>query len=236
MTSVETLHLSAHDRSYRMEFNVPDGYDRAPGRTAACIRDNRPYERSLLEHIYDQRFTGTAIDVGANCGNHTLWLAVVCGLDVVAFEPLYADRLKTNIRINNLGGRVRVEPVALGDARGKALRAGRGRLVGGGSRLSRLRRQLLGTARSVPVRTLDSFDRTNVSVMKIDVEGMEPAVLRGGMRTIRRDQPVIFCEEWGPSERDAIAAVLEPWGYSAGQVFHGSPNAAAVRCWKPAGH
>jgi hypothetical protein len=48
---------------------------------------------------------------------------------------------------------------------------------------------------SVAVRRLDEIELPlPVSFMKIDVEGYEPAVLRGAATLIERDRPVIFGE------------------------------------------
>ena len=223
----ETLRLEAHGRGYRMRWPVAHEGDQAAGKIANCMRDGRPYEQPLLEHIYQQRFVGLAVDAGANIGNHTLWFAAVCGLRVVAYEPIWTDQLRANVELNKLDGRVTIEPVALGVAEGVAIRQGRGRLVPDGTGHSPP-----GPNR-FPVRTLDSFDLTGVALIKIDVEGMEAAVLRGGETTIRRDRPVIFVEEWGGAERNTTAAVLEPWGYTAGQVFRGTRHAAPVRRWDP---
>lgn len=50
----------------------------------------------------------------------------------------------------------------------------------------------------VPVLTLDRFVEENnvghVDLVKIDTESTEPEVLRGMLKTINRDQPIIFCE------------------------------------------
>lgn len=46
----------------------------------------------------------------------------------------------------------------------------------------------------VPVRTLDSFNLENVGYMKIDAEGEECAILRGGRETISRCRPVLCME------------------------------------------
>jgi FkbM family methyltransferase len=46
-------------------------------------------------------------------GNHTLWLAAICGLRVIAVEPLDVKRLQANLALNDLD--VTVWPVALGD-------------------------------------------------------------------------------------------------------------------------
>lgn len=46
----------------------------------------------------------------------------------------------------------------------------------------------------VLMRTIDSFNLNNVCFIKIDVEGHELEVLKGGEQTIRRDKPDILVE------------------------------------------
>lgn len=64
--------------------------------------------------------------------------------------------------------------------------------------------------------TLDSFNFQDVDALKIDVEGFEFAVIRGGEKTIRDNKPVICIEqkphgfyEWG--QYDAIKLLMS-WG------------------------
>ena len=45
-----------------------------------------------------------------------------------------------------------------------------------------------------PMRTLDSFQLTQVGFIKIDVEGHEEAVLRGGLATLKREMPNLMIE------------------------------------------
>jgi FkbM family methyltransferase len=187
-----------------------------PGKIAGYWRRGGLYETPLLKRIHRRRYRGTALDIGANIGNHTLWLAVVCGLRVVAFEPVEHAELSANVALNDLGRRVRVVPVALGDARGTATHVAAGRLAPGGD---------------LSVRTLDSYRLRGVTLMKIDVEGMEPAVLRGGEQTIRRDRPTIWAEEHNQTEHDAIADVLLPWGYRMTRWLHGRGQATPMGQW-----
>lgn len=207
----EVLSITAHGRTIHLH----DAEEKIP----KYWRTGKPYEHRLLGHIYQQKFSGVAVDAGANIGNHTIWFAAVCGLDVVAFEPVKHADLAANVALNDLGDRVRLERVALGATEDTALHVGKGRLNAGRGNL--------------PVRTLDSYKLKNVSVIKADVEGMEPQVLQGGEETIRRDRPVIFAEEWGETEHAAIAAVLEPWGYRLTRRLHGKDSPTPVGRWDP---
>jgi FkbM family methyltransferase len=219
------LEITAHGRSYRMEANVDPVAGKAAAKTTKLMQVGQPYERSLLEHIYHLGLAGTAVDVGANVGNHTLWLAAICRLWVVAFEPLVADQLKRNVELNDLVGRVEVHSAALGAKAGWARHAT-------GGRLSRT-----GPDLTIPVLRLDDYDLAGVSVVKIDVEGMEAQVLRGAADTVERNRPVIFAEEWAehPGWHDAIAEVLEPWGYRMTHLFTGRESPTPVGKWEHAG-
>ncbi|HEV2929907.1 MAG TPA: FkbM family methyltransferase, partial [Propionibacteriaceae bacterium] len=74
------------------------------GRVAKILRSGTPYEAGVLADMASLGLTGAAVDVGANIGNHSLWLAVVCGLSVEAFEPDPANlsRLRHNVALNGL--------------------------------------------------------------------------------------------------------------------------------------
>lgn len=208
----ELVWLSAHGRRYCMEAQ--------PGKITRCVRAGRPYEAPLLEHIFTQEFEGVAVDAGANFGNHTLWMAVMCGLHVEAFEPIQHQVLARNVAHNGLDeDRVRIHPVALGAAAGTATHVAKGTLDP----------QADGT---IPVATLDSFDLHDVAVIKADVEDMEPAVLAGGEQTIRRDRPVIFAEAH-PGQHDKIAAVLKPWGYTMTAALNAPESTTPVERWDP---
>lgn len=226
----DTLSIEAHGTTLLMH---PTG-----GKTEKCWRRGVPYERTLLEHIYAQGFQGTAVDAGAGIGNHTLWLAMTCGLHVAAFEPIRYDVIRRQVALNKIEDRVDVHPVALSDDDGVAGHVGKGRLTPGReSKTRKLVREGPGQTPkpggNVLMRRLDDFDLHDVSVMKIDVEGMESHVLRGGEQTIRRDRPVIFAETWGSKEHVEIAGVLESWGYRAGDKFSGKESQTPVVRWDP---
>lgn len=178
------------------------------GRVAKMLRGGNPYEHAVLKDMKSLEPTGLAVDVGANIANHTLWLAMVCGMDVVAFEPRESARVKfrDNVALNDLEDRVTLHSMALGDRdqaeQATASHVGKGRMqVGAGD---------------IPVRTLDSFELQDVGLLKIDVEGMEQAVIRGGIEMITREKPIIYAEAWDDEYREATGELLRPLGYTAG--------------------
>jgi FkbM family methyltransferase len=73
----------------------------------------------------------------------------------------------------------------------------------------------------VQVRRLDDFG-LNPQAIKIDVQGMEAAVIRGGLATITASRPVMIVET--PS--DEVVSLLEqaelkPYAYRDGRLSHG---------------
>ena len=199
------LSLTAHSVTYQIYESPGLGPAHKTSLITRTVRTGVPHEAELLEHVYRQKLHGTAVDVGANVGNHTLWFAMVCGLNVVAFEPVVHRQLVANVELNRLEDRVRIEPVALGATGSKAVHFGRGRLRTGSGQIQ--------------VRTLDSYRLDDVSIIKIDVEGMEPDVLQGGIETIRRCRPVIYAEEWHAVAHERIKSVLAPLRYDVSRQF-----------------
>jgi len=202
---VAELRIRAHDRSYRI--NDPGGL------IGKSLRAGVPYEARVLQHIYRKGLIGLAVDIGASVGNHTLWFAAICGLRVIAVEPLDFERLRANVALNpDLD--IEVWPWALGETYGC------GTVIGAPA-------HAIGDsfpADGVKIQPLDGQDIGEpVVLLKIDVEGMEPEVLRGAERTIRNDRPLIFAEAQDEAADERVADILEPLGYTRGKVFGATP-------------
>jgi FkbM family methyltransferase len=164
-----------------------------------------------------------AVDIGANRGIYTYWMQKRASA-VDAFEP--QPRLARYIREARLP-RVRVHEVALSD------RTGSGRLVVpdddglahlaatvGAEAAAGQPANRVSVGLDVSTRSLDSFDLDNIGFMKIDVEGHEMAVLRGGRETIERSRPIVFVESEARHADGApgsvIECMLETLGYRRG--------------------
>jgi FkbM family methyltransferase len=140
-----------------------------------------------------------AIDVGANRGSYTKDLAANFGR-VIAFEPnpYVMQILKENIR----GANVAFEHSAISDKQGEVtlyidVRPGQGGVATSVHRLDDLAGLIQEAV--VPCTTIDAYCEQHgiaPTLVKIDVEGHEPAVIMGAARTIERVRPVIIMEFW----------------------------------------
>lgn len=129
----------------------------------------------------------TAIDVGANVGFYTIrWGALVGRTGrVIAFEPnpdSYAY-CRENILLNGLHNSVEVRPVALSDHAGFATLYS----DPGAQAQASLFNKTGTISADVPVSTLDEQCSDIVAnLIKIDVEGLEPNVLKGAQGILKR--------------------------------------------------
>lgn len=138
------------------------------------------------------------LDVGANIGYFSLLLARQVGASghVWAFEPTqaYGQRLREHLQINQLESRVTVVPMALSDHRDQAEIS-----IGEASAtLHPLDNAPARGCETIQLRKLDELvdelgiDR--VDLVKVDIDGHEPAFLRGAEKTIRKHQPIMIIE------------------------------------------
>jgi FkbM family methyltransferase len=137
----------------------------------------------------------TAIDVGANEGMYSYYMAKFSS-NVIAFEP--NTDLWGHLR-RLLGRDFHLEAAALSGTSSKAmLRVDRSNTgvstIEERNALSCVKDKQALVSRVVETRTLDSFHFTNISMIKIDVEGHEEAVIEGARDTIQRNRPVLIIE------------------------------------------
>ncbi len=180
------------------------------------------YEQDMLEHCRALLQPGDiVIDAGAYIGNHTLFFANVCGAAVHAFEPNPEafDVLTANIEINNQVDAIQAHSMGLGAAQQTASLD----LAGASGNLGTCRLKL--SDGPVTVVALDELELPGpVRLMKIDVEGMEEAVLEGAAGVIRRDLPFLFVECATYASFATVQARLAGWGYAAAGQFNATPT------------
>jgi hypothetical protein len=60
---------------------------------------------------------------------------------------------------------------------------------------------------------------TQIDAIKIDAEGMEIEVLRGGSEILRLYQPDLIIETWSSEKTDELNKLLSGYGYSEGIII-----------------
>lgn len=194
-----------------------------------CIRRDRAfYEGQMLEHIRARLSPGTlALDVGANIGNHTVFLAKVCELNVISLEPgEHCFKILTrNIELNALQSRVTAYRKAAGQS------AGRGVVVEAAPQNLGQTRVEQGPDGEIEVVPIDALTiDLPVSLLKVDVEGMELEVLKGAAKTIERHRPLIYVEAQQREQLRAIQVYLSQFAYGALAEFNWTPTYLFAPC------
>jgi FkbM family methyltransferase len=173
------------------------------------------YNKDECEHIVTlaNEKKGLVLDIGANIGNISQAL-ISAGHEVIAFEPQpeVFELLKLNCpsaTVHNvaLGATSAIMQIPKIDYSKKGNFGG----VSMGS----------GMGLVVEIRTLDSYNFHNVSLIKIDVEGFEEQVLLGARETIAASKPIIYLEADRVEKLAVLDDILQEMGYS--HVSHNPP-------------
>ena len=199
--------------------------------THASIRWNRSNIEPEITHLFELLIGAlkkiersiSFYDVGANHGRYA-WLISEINPDasVIAFEPDpdNIELLRMTVSHSDLKN-VRIEVVALSDKAGQVSfhkdshTSATGMISNGETPWVE---KYLGHATStIDVRreTLDSFvtEETKPHLIKIDVEGHENEVLRGGGNCLKNNNPLLILESFPPKQEQAID-FLKNLGYT----------------------
>ena len=154
------------------------------------------------------------LDIGANIGAHTLFFAKAVGPQgaVLAFEPqrVVFQTLCANMALNSITN-TRCQQAALGEERGSLLvppldysrQDNYGGLGLGGFQ----------EGEEVQVLRLDDFALPHCRLLKVDVEGMELSVLKGGQGLIARHRPLLYVENDRQENSAALIRFIASLGY-----------------------
>lgn len=179
----------------------------------------------------------TAYDVGANIGYISLLLARRVGDAgrVVAVEalPVNIERLRRNLALNDLEGRVQVLDAAVVDKPGAVTflvhaSTSMGKVQGSAGRDNEAYQQHL----RVEGVTLDEIVYRRgyplPDVVKMDIEGGEALAIRGMSRLLREAPPVLLIEMHGHEAGRVVAQALLAAGYTFLRMARGYPPVASI--------
>jgi FkbM family methyltransferase len=189
-----------------MLYNVNDLY---VGRSLDLYGEYSEAEIDVLKQII--RPGDLIVDAGANIGTHTIFFAKTVGPTgvVLAFEPqrVFFQTLCANLALNGLTN-THCYQAALGDVEDTIIVPP----LDYSKEINLAALSLEGHQQGERVRltTLDSINAPRCRLIKIDVEGMELAVLRGAARWIREFRPALYVEnERAAKSAGLIAHILE---------------------------
>lgn len=186
------------------------------GRGLFCALAGTEYEAEMRWFLAKMKEGDLFVDVGANIGIYTLHASRRVGVKgkVFAFEPTPEtfSGLQQNVQSNRCLN-VTCEKIALAD------KIGEGRLVECG-RVASNRISLLpptGERATIQVGTLDDYCQTNmirrIDFIKVDIEGGEADFFSGGIKTLKKDKPVILFESAHTGPAYLEREILRGLGY-----------------------
>lgn len=173
------------------------------------------YQSGIREAAY-QYVTNwqAAIDIGGHIGIFSRDFSSRFAT-VHTFEPMPRNRFLLE---KNVPSNVTVYPYALGDQHGytkmryNVKNSGGSEVADPAAVLANAPEDSEASAEPeifAEVRTLDSFALEGIGLVKIDVQGMEPYVLRGAAATLRRSKPVLIIEEKAVKSRNNDRSAIE---------------------------
>jgi FkbM family methyltransferase len=178
------------------------------------IYNTGTYEKGTLQIIKENLKEGDVfVDVGANIGLMSLFASqlVKDSGKIHAFEPHPVTRqiLQENIEMNNAEN-IYVSPYAAGSKRGRS-RIFDGEDQNRGSATLSPEGQI-SKGYDVEVISLDEFFRDQkINMIKMDVEGYEPEVLKGAEKILKRDHPpflIVECSQLRENSVGSTATLL----------------------------
>lgn len=201
--------------------------------------DNPEHQRIYFYGEHDERYETALLkavvgpgrvcwDIGANIGYYTCLLGQAVGATgrVIAFEPARAtrERLAHNVSLNRLGN-VEVLPFAVGQSEGVArIHYRDAGLFEGTASLNEL--QGRAGSEEVQVATVDSLVARlgSPDFLKIDVEGAQLDVWRGGNAFFSSRHPMVMAELRDSADPEMLAAIeasVRGYGYLIFSIHKG---------------
>jgi FkbM family methyltransferase len=191
------------------------------------------YEKEFSYFLKILPDDGIILDIGANIGITTVPLARHTKKNLVyAFEPIpnNLSALKRVINFHKVKN-VKIFDTALGDENGSLQMV---LPIINNNKMQGLSHVVEDNNNSewnkgmffhVTVKRLDDINELQtadkISAIKIDVEGFEYYVLKGGVDLLLKHKPMIYCELWDNEKRATCLSLMKELGYTVKTFLHG---------------
>ncbi len=160
--------------------------------------------------------TGVLVNVGANVGLISVWLARKWQRKVIAIEPNPEafQLLASNVSANQLADEIQTVQACVGETKGSVefyTIEGKPEYSSIGGINHPAVAGLPQRAIQVPVLPLSEIvSAQKVALLFVDVEGAEGLVFRGGLEVLRRDKPILVFE--------CSSRLLQKFGWTSVQI------------------
>ena len=171
---------------------------------------------------------GSAIDIGANIGNHSLFFSDYFS-DVYSFEP--NPRTFRVLKINaELASNVKCFNCGISDNNGEAVLNFDAENIG----YARISSDIKDNSQKIELIRLDDFTeiQSPLKFIKIDVEGHELHVIKGAENTIREYEPLIVFEQNKKEFVDGTTPsidLLKEYGYKKFACIEKFPQPSKIK-------
>ena len=225
LTDIAVAHLP--DDAARKSFKMRRHNGRDQVATALADGGWESFEQPFPAYFYGwaKLCPGLIVDVGANTGFYTLLAACASPMNrVISVEPNSEIMAvcQDNVLLSGMTAQVMAAPLALSDKPGRAtlfIPTQEHGLIETSSSLEAGFKAAHSEMREVEVDTLDGYVNRHrpgeaISIIKVDVEGHEPSVLKGARDTIAAWRPVLFVEVLWPGVAEFSTTFLKDHDYS----------------------
>lgn len=215
---MESIERSSAGRAAELEYQLKVDDEDFVGKVVATT--GRPYECALLEvSLALCEPTATIVDVGAFIGNHSVYWALAGHGHVVAIEPSPSSfaMLSFNCVLDSVESAVTLHECAVGHETASVS-------ISYPERNRSAARLVHGATGPLEQKRLDDLALDRFTLLKIDVEGMESAVLAGARVTLDRHRPTIWIEALTAQALTKCRLELGAQGYGLRPIAIDSTN------------
>ncbi|KAA6228673.1 MULTISPECIES: FkbM family methyltransferase [unclassified Campylobacter] len=185
-----------------------------------------PYEIEMLKDMITRiKPNSNILDIGMNIANHSLFLAAH-NFKIFAFEAnkKMIDIARKSIEINGFEDRIFIYEMGVSDKEERAYYKKENPYNFGGMSLTLLNEEETKDD-YIQCKSIDSLNiQDEISLIKLDIEGMEDKALRGLKALILKNRPLIYVEANYVGDLIKVDRILSSFNYIHMDIFGSSPT------------